>query len=167
MVRTFTLPIYHKIMETKKTWEYVSSRAYPIAQALALPLLKDKQRQACPRQRWYIHTTAQDSQGNDNGNEDHYHFIYAKRVSPLLAYTLLYIIKGNWPQGDIKSTHVDALCCITAVSRFKFARFEQTDSNVRKRPFETGRTTGQRSHSIDVVKYPPTHGQAWKYAVIA
>ena len=40
-----------QIMETKKTWEYVSIRAYPIAQALALPLLKDKQRKACPRQR--------------------------------------------------------------------------------------------------------------------
>ena len=46
-----TVRTYIKIMETKKTWEYVSSRAYPIAQALALPLLKDKQRQACPRQR--------------------------------------------------------------------------------------------------------------------
>ena len=43
--------IHNQIMETKKTWEYVSIRAYPIAQALALPLLKDKQRKACPRQR--------------------------------------------------------------------------------------------------------------------
>ena len=39
-----------KIMETKKTWECVSSRAYPCSQAFALPLNEDKQRQACPRQ---------------------------------------------------------------------------------------------------------------------
>jgi len=44
-----------KIMETKKTWEYVSLRAYPINQALALPLHKDKQRKACPRRAIYIH----------------------------------------------------------------------------------------------------------------
>ena len=36
--------IHNQIMETKKTWEYVSLRAYPYYQALALPLLKDKQR---------------------------------------------------------------------------------------------------------------------------
>ena len=40
-----------QIMETKKTWENVSIRAYPYNQALALPLEKDKQRKACPRQR--------------------------------------------------------------------------------------------------------------------
>ena len=36
-------------METKKTWEIGSLRAYPIVQAFALPLEKDKQRSACPR----------------------------------------------------------------------------------------------------------------------
>ena len=40
-----------QIMETKKTWEYVSIRAYPKDQAFALPPSKDKQRKACPRQR--------------------------------------------------------------------------------------------------------------------
>jgi len=33
-------------------------RAYPITQALALPLGKDKQRKACPRQVIYTYTTA-------------------------------------------------------------------------------------------------------------
>ena len=33
----------HYNLETKKTWEKCLLRAYPIAQALALPLLKDKQ----------------------------------------------------------------------------------------------------------------------------
>ena len=33
-----------QIMETKKTWEYVSLRAYPNYQAFALPLYEDKQR---------------------------------------------------------------------------------------------------------------------------
>ena len=56
-----------------------------------------------------------------------------------------------WPQGDIKSTHVDAFCCITTASSFKFAKFEHAASNVRKRPFETGRTTALRSRSIDVI----------------
>ena len=41
-------------------------------------------------------------------------------------------------------------CCITAVDRIKVAKFEYPDSNVRKRPFETGRTNGLRSRSIDV-----------------
>ena len=43
-------------------------------------------------------------------------------------------------------------CCITAVSRFKFARFDPTDSNVRKRLLETGRTNGLRSRSIDDIQ---------------
>ena len=41
-------------------------------------------------------------------------------------------------------------CCITAVHRFKLATFEHTDSNVKKTSFETGRTNGLRSRSIDV-----------------
>ena len=41
-------------------------------------------------------------------------------------------------------------CCITAVSSFKFARFDYSDSNVKKTSFETGRTNGLRSRSIDV-----------------
>jgi len=41
----------HKNYGNKKDVGVCLSRAYPIAQALALPLLKDKQRQACPRQR--------------------------------------------------------------------------------------------------------------------
>ena len=39
------------------------------------------------------------------------------------------------PQGDIKSTYVDVSCCITAVSRFKLARFDSADSNVSKTSF--------------------------------
>ena len=38
----------------------------------------------------------------------------------------------------------ERLCCITAVSSFKFARFDSTDSNVKKTSFETGRTTDQK-----------------------
>ena len=33
-------------------------------------------------------------------------------------------MKGNWPQMDIKSTHVNAFGCITAASRFKLATFD-------------------------------------------
>ena len=63
LVITFTLDVWRlmsdvwlistpqstQIMETKKTWEYVSHRAYPYHQAFALPLHEDKQLKACPR----------------------------------------------------------------------------------------------------------------------
>ena len=92
-----------KIMETKKTWECVSSRAYPNTQAFALPLSKDKQRQACPRRDNIYTPRRRTSQGNvndnlnfnfndkGNGYANHNQSIYAKGVHPLLAYTLLYI----------------------------------------------------------------------------
>jgi len=44
----------------KRRGSIVSFIAYPIAQALALPLHKDKQRKASPRRvDMHIHTTAQ------------------------------------------------------------------------------------------------------------
>ena len=52
--------------------------------------------------------------------------------------------------GRYKINPRGRFCCITAALRFKVARFDLTDSNVRKRPFETGRTNGLRSRSIDV-----------------
>ena len=58
--------------------------------------------------------------------------------------------------GRYKINPRGRFCCITAAYRFKFARFGNTDSNVRKRPFETGRTNGLRSRSIDVSFYVPT-----------
>ena len=75
--------------------------------------------------------------------------------------TPYYIYKGNKSGVGIQlSTHADALCCITAVLGFKVATFDLTDSNVRKRPFETGRTTALGSRSIDVLMRPSTRGQA-------
>ena len=59
--------------------------------------------------------------------------------------------------GRYKINPRGRFCCITAALRFKFARFVITDSNVRKRPFETGRTSGLRSRSIDVFKYSHPH----------
>ena len=110
-------------------------RTYPRLQALALPLHKDKQRKACPRQVIYTYTTASTRQ--------YTHISPAQPFLPIAgrhAYTLLYYIR-NVKRRDIIITYVDVLCCITAVCRFKFAKFEDTASNVRKRPFETGRTT--------------------------
>jgi len=43
-------------METKKDVGVISLRAYPNNQAFALPLKKDKQRKACPRQVIYTDT---------------------------------------------------------------------------------------------------------------
>ena len=80
-------------------------RAYPIAQALALPLLKDKQRKACPRQpNIHIHHGLHHSHLTI-GPLDHLRFqpiMTTRKASPQLytqseyttvnvAYTLLYI----------------------------------------------------------------------------
>ena len=82
-----TLPCGHQryfinsqnLWKQKKTWEYVSLRAYPFNQAPALPLLKDKQRKACPRRAIYIHydLTIPD--------------IHIHKVTLPRGYTLLYI----------------------------------------------------------------------------
>ena len=144
-------------METKKTWEYVSLRAYPYNQALALPLLKDKQRKACPRRAIYMLTLRRCIP----------FMIYMQKCIPtLMAYTLLYI-RGGKPHGDIKSTHADASCCITAVSRFKFARFDSTDSNVKKTsfrdwPYNRPKVSFHRCYLLP----KPTHGQAYTSAKI-
>ena len=132
-----------QIMETKKTWEYVSIRAYPCVQAFALPPVKDKQHEACPRQRLYIHTTAWSiPEWRNYGTTDIWihgllpSHIYTKSVHLSWGVHLIIYIKGNDSRRrDIKSTHVDVSRCITAVSGFKFARFEWTDSNVKKTSF--------------------------------
>ena len=54
---TFAILKQPNIMEIKKDVGVKSLRAYPNYQALALPLSKDKQREACPRQVIYIHYT--------------------------------------------------------------------------------------------------------------
>ena len=48
-------------METKKDVGEMSLRAYPWFQAFALPLEKDKQRKACPRQVIYTYTLPPDA----------------------------------------------------------------------------------------------------------
>ena len=68
---------------------------------------------------------------------------------------------------DIKNHPRERFCCITAVSRFKVAKFEYTDSNVRKRPFETGPTNGLVPRSINVIyTCPPTPEQTFTGAKI-
>ena len=104
-----------KIMETKKTWESCLSRAYPCCQALALPLKKDKQRQACPRRDNIYTPRHRTSQGNDNVNDNlnlndndkgngyanHNHSIYAKTVHPQNGVHLIIYIKGNFGRREI------------------------------------------------------------------
>ena len=59
-----------------------------------------------------------------------------KERAPLKGVHLIIYIKGNDSRRrDIKSTHVDVSRCITAASRFKVAKFEVTDSNVKKTSF--------------------------------
>ena len=59
-----------------------------------------------------------------------------KERAPLKGVHLIIYIKGNDSRRrDIKSTHVDVSRCITAVHGFKFAKFETTDSNVKKTSF--------------------------------
>ena len=62
--------------------------------------------------------------------------IYTKSVHLSWGVHLIIYIKGNDSRRrDIKSTHVDVSCCTTAAYRFKFAKFEITDSNVKKTSF--------------------------------
>ena len=88
-------------------------------------------------------------------NTDSVSYIYAKRAHPLLGSTPYYIYKGKIAAGRYKINPRRRFCCITAAHGFKVAKFEHADSNVRNRPFETGRTTGQRSRSIDVIYARP------------
>ena len=81
-------------------------RAYPSVQAFALPLLKDKQRKPA-HAKWYYK------------NNSTLHLIINNRGNEPLAY--------NTPTQTPR--------CITPVRRIKVAKFEHTDSNVRKRPF--------------------------------
>ena len=89
-------------METKKTWEYVSLRAYPITQALALPPDKDKQLEACPRQSIYTHTLRPGQSLNDGMKEpriyestESFLRIYMQRACTLEGCTPYYIYKGE------------------------------------------------------------------------
>ena len=62
--------------------------------------------------------------------------IYMQRACTFVGCTPYYIYKGDDSRRrDIKSTHVDASCCITAVLGFKVAKFDLTDSNVKKTSF--------------------------------
>ena len=74
-----------------------------------------------------------------------------KDSTPMLGVHLMIYTKGMLAAGRYKINPRRRLCCITAVDRFKVAKFDLTVSNVRKRPFETGRTTALRSRSIDVI----------------
>ena len=66
----------------------MSLRAYPNSQALALPLSKDKQRKACPRQVIYTYTLPPDAFPKS---------IYAKAV-PQRVHLIIYI-KGKSGAG--------------------------------------------------------------------
>ena len=58
MVRTPSLPFYHKNYGNKKDVGVCLSRAYPIKQALALPLEKDKQLKPAHVNKYIYHATA-------------------------------------------------------------------------------------------------------------
>ena len=78
-------------METKKTWEYVSRVLIPDDRLSHCPFVRiSNVKPAHASDDIYTHHGT-DSQGNDNVNVNDNHPIYAKRVSPFLAYTLLYI----------------------------------------------------------------------------
>ena len=62
--------------------------------------------------------------------------IYMQRACTFVGCTPYYIYKGDDSRRrDIKSTHVDVSRCITAVLGFKVAKFDLTDSNVKKTSF--------------------------------
>ena len=55
------------------------------------------------------------------------------------------------PRGDIKSTHVDVSVALPPYLDSNLRDLMIQTGNVRKRPFETGRTTALGSRSIDVI----------------
>ena len=83
---------------------------------------------------WYIHTLRPDTIPQ----------FYIRQDAPLAwGYTLFIYKKEKSGAGNIKTHPRERLCCITAVSRFKFAKFENhRQVTFRKRPFETGPTNG-------------------------
>ena len=88
-------------------------RAYPWSQAFALPLGKDKQRKACPRRvNIYIRTTTWTSLD---------FAIYAKAAHEWVHLINIY---RNIRRRGYKKSPTQTLRCITAVPRFKFAKFD-------------------------------------------
>ena len=83
---------------------------------------------------WYINTL----------RPEHIPIFYIRQDAPHpWGYTLFIYIKEKSGAGNIKLTHANVSCCITAVDRFKFARFDlHRQVTFRKRPFETGPTNG-------------------------
>ena len=80
-----------------------------------------------------------------------------KERAPLNGVHLIIYIKGNDSRRrDIKSTHVDVSRCITAASRFKVAKFEVTDSNVKKTSFRDWPYNWPEVsfHKINFIAYP-------------
>ena len=98
-----------QIMETKKTWEYVSLRAYPWFQAFALPLYEDKQRKPAHASDYiYTYTTAWSipEWRNERTTDIWIHgllpsHIYAKSVHLSWGVHLIIYIKGNDSRREI------------------------------------------------------------------
>ena len=146
----------------KRRGSKVSLRAYPCSQAFALPPNKDKQRKACPRQVIYTDT--------------HHHptrfLLYGyicKDSTPMRMEYTLFIYKG-------KVSGVGVIHIIILTADVSVASPLYLDSNLRslttqtvtfrKRPFETGRTTGLRSRSTKLFCHPPSPGQVYLGAKI-
>ena len=109
-------------------------RAYPITQALALPLGKDKQRKARPRRVIYTNPLRPDNPRR----------IYTKTHSTKGELHLINIYKGRgrW-EYNIHPRERFVASPLQVDSNLRDLILQT--GNVRKRPFETGRTTGLRS----------------------
>ena len=144
------------VRKQKRRGSLVSLRAYPNYQAFALPPCKDKQRKACPRRAIYMHTLR---------HTDSLLVYIRKDSMPILWHTPYYIYKkGIMAAGRYKINPRGRFLLHHRCTWFPKLRslVEQTVT-LRKRPFETGRTTALRSRSIDVVlTCPPSHEQAFR-----
>ena len=92
------------------------SIAYLYNQALALPLPKDKQTKVLPTPSDIINPQRPYMPKH----------IYTKIHSTYGELHLIYIYKEEG-RGRIRNSPTRTLRCITAVGRFKFARFDYTD----------------------------------------
>ena len=128
----------------KKDVGKCSVRAYPYCQAFALPPCEDKQRKPAHVSRDIcIHYGQRE------------HPIYAKIVRPLhWGSTPYYIYKGKLAAGRYKINLRRRSLLHNRCTWIKVAKFDNTDSNVKKTSFETGRTTGLRSRSTKLILLP-------------
>ena len=161
----------HKLWKQKRRGSMYLSALIPDDRPSHCPLIRISNESLPTPADIYTYTTAiAFPEWRNNGTTDLWihgllpSHIYTKSVHLSWGVHLIIYIKGNDSRRrDIKSTHVDVSVALPLYQVSKLRSLMIQTVTLRKRPFETGRTTGLRSRSIDVsLTYPPSHGQAFR-----